>query len=112
MIAAGRLRHRITIQRAEPARDAHSGAALPRWKDVARHLPAAVEPLSAREFIAAQAEQSKVSARIIIRHRNDVDARCRILHDGRIYNIEGVLADPRSGLEHITLACSQGVNHG
>jgi SPP1 family predicted phage head-tail adaptor len=75
-------------------------------------VPAAIEPLSAREFIAAQAVQSAVTARITLRYRAGLDASMRIVHNGTIYNIAGVLADPDSGLEYVTIPVSTGVNNG
>src|SRR5690554_3243133 len=111
MVAAGRLRHRVMLQRQEETRDPESGAVTVNWVDV-DPLWASVEPLSAREFIAAQATQSKVSARITIRYRDDVTAKDRMSYHGKVYNIEGVLPDLDSGLEYLTLPVSQGVNDG
>lgn len=103
-ISAGKLRHRITIQRCVNSQDS-AGNIGSTWEDVAE-VWAAVEPLSAREFIAAQAMLSKVIARITIRYRDDVRADMRIVHGGDIYNIEGVLLDNDSGREYITLPVS------
>lgn len=108
---AGKLRHRITIQKPGRARDPVTGGWIDGWTEVARPW-ASIEPLSAREFIAAQASQSAVTARIVIRYRPDIDATMRILYRGRVYNIHGVLADPKSGLEYLTLPVSEGVNDG
>lgn len=76
---------------------------------------AAIEPLSAREFIQSQAAQSQVSGKIVIRHVDGINAGMRILHTpiGRatvVYNIHGLLTDKDSGLEYITIPVSQGVN--
>lgn len=111
-LSAGRLRHRIRIERPDYTQDPITGEMVLSWELVVEKVPAAIEPLSAREFIAAQATQSAVTARIVIRQRDDVDATMRIIHRGRIYNIRGVLADPKSGLEYLTLPCSMGVNDG
>lgn len=108
-LSAGRLRHRIRIERPDYTQDPITGEMVLSWELVADKVPAAIEPLSAREFIAAQATQSAVTARIVIRRR-DIDATMRIIHRGRIYNIHGVLADPESGLEYLTLPCSEGVS--
>ena len=107
----GKLRHRITLQRPGLSQDPQTGEMIPGWQDVAT-VWASIEPLSAREFIAAQAGQSEVSARVVIRHRDDVDATMRALYRGKLYNIHGVLADPKSGLEYLTLPVSEGVNDG
>lgn len=110
-IASSKLRHKVALQRRVRAQDPVTGEITYEWQTVA-NVWASVEPLSAREFISAQAVQSKVSARIVIRHRSDVDASMRIMHRGKLYNIEGVLSDPVSGLEYLTLPCSEGVNDG
>ncbi len=73
---------------------------------------AGIEPLSARDFIAAQAVQSEVTARIVIRYREGVTAAMRIKHAGRLYTIHGVLPDAKSGREYLTLPVSEGVNDG
>lgn len=78
------------------------------WRDVAK-LWAEIVPMSAREFVAASAEQSEVRGRIVIRRRSDIDATMRIIHRGMAYQILGVLADPVSGLEYQTLPVSEGV---
>lgn len=108
---AGKLRHRVTIQAPGMTQDPNTGEMLTGWADWAT-VQASVEPLSAREFIAAQAAQSEVTARIVIRYRDGVLPTMRILHRGLIYNIQGVLPDADSGREYITLPVSAGVNDG
>jgi SPP1 family predicted phage head-tail adaptor len=108
---AGKLRHHVTLQRAEYSQDPESGEVLASWVDVDK-VWAAVEPLSAREFIAAAAGQSEVAARIVIRYRPGVTSAMRMLHRGKVYNIQGVLADMESGRDYLTLPCSEGVNDG
>ncbi len=108
---AGKLRHRITLQKPVKTQSPVTGAVVNSWADVTK-LWADVVDLSAREFVAAQAGQSEITSRITIRYRDDVTSRHRILYRGRIYNIHGVLADDKSGSEYLTLPCSQGVNDG
>lgn len=118
-LSAGRLRHRITLQEKSPlldsngdlVQDMETGAISYVWQEVAQ-LWAAIEPLSGREFIQSQATQSKVSGRIVIRHYHYIHAGMRIYHayNGKIFNIEAILADPDSGLEYMTLLTSEGVN--
>jgi SPP1 family predicted phage head-tail adaptor len=123
-LQAGRLRHRVRIERydyvldssGDVIQDPNSGEVLRDWV-VVDEVWAAIEPLSTREFIQSQALQSQVNTRIVIRHRDDVDAACRLVHvrlnrPDVIYNPAGILADPESGLEYITMPCSQGVNDG
>lgn len=111
-IPAGKLRHRVSIQQKKISQNPVSGELTETWVDVWTNVPASIEALSAREYIAAQAVQSQVSARITIRFRPGITAAMRILHNGQIYNIQGVLPDPDSGRSWLTLPCSEGVNDG
>lgn len=108
---AGKLRHRITLQKPVKSQDNASGEMIDTWQDVS-NLWAEVSPLSAREFVAAQAMQNAVTTRVKIRYRQDISAKYRILFRGKIYSVEGVLPDPDSGLEYLTLPCSEGTNDG
>lgn len=108
---AGKLRHRITLQKPVKTQSPTTGAVINSWAEVAR-LWADVVDLSARDFVAAQAGQSEVTSRITVRYRDDITDKYRILYRGRVYNIHGVLADDKSGFEYLTLPCSQGVNDG
>lgn len=108
MTAAGDLRHRVTLQRNAITQDPKTGAMVSTWNDVA-DVWAQVAPLSGREYLAAQATQSEVQARIVIRYRDDVDAAMRVMHGTRIYEIKAVLPDADSGREHLTLMCGEGV---
>lgn len=105
----GKLRHRVTLQFRTETQDPDTGVMTQGWAEVAT-VWASVEPLSAREFIASQATQAKVTTRITIRYRDDVVPTMRLMHRGTTYNIEGVLPDKDSGLEYLTLACSSGDN--
>lgn len=111
-LAAGRLRHRISIQKPKNTQDPATGNIVTRWIDVATDVPAAIEPLSVREFIASQQMQSEISTRIVIRFREGLTADMRILHKTQIYNPQGWLPDPDSGLEYLTATCSLGANIG
>ncbi|WP_097570884.1 phage head closure protein [Escherichia coli] len=108
---AGKLRHQVIIQEPVKIQNPETGAVNNTWRDVAT-VWAEVSPLSAREFIAAQASQGEISTRITIRYRSGVTRKHRILFRGAVYNIEGVLPDPKSGREYLTLPCSEGVNDG
>ena len=109
---AGRLRHRVDFQRRIDSQDPDSGAVTPVWVNLATAVPAAIEPLSVREFVAANAVQSEVTVRIVVRYRDGLNAAMRIKHGSRIYNPAGFLADPDSGRDYLTIPCSEGVNDG
>ena len=108
MIEAGKLRHRIIIEYPSYSQNSTTGAMTTTWTTL-KNVWAAFDFLSAREFTASQSEQSKVVARVTIRHMNGIDATMRILFRGKYYNIEGVLPDKDSGIEYLTIPVSEGV---
>lgn len=111
MIDAGKLRHRIQLQSRTETQDATTGAVVVTWATQAT-VWASIEPLSAREFMQSAGTQAQVSARIVIRHRSDVDTSWRVLHGSSVYSVHGVLPDKDSGLEYLTMVVSLGVGNG
>lgn len=109
---AGRLRHRIDIEVPTQVQDATTGEITLTWGTHLASVPAAVEPLSVREYISAQQVQSEIVARITIRYRSGLNATMRIKHGSKIYSPVGFLPDNNSGLEYLTIACSEGVSEG
>lgn len=107
-LAAGRLRHKVQIQYPATTQNPNTGEMEVVWTNLVS-VWASVEPASGREFIAAGAEQSEVKGKIIMRKRDDVNATMRIVYRGLVYQILGVLNDPLSGLEYMTLPVSEGV---
>lgn len=124
-ISAGLLRHRVRIEQfvldvdsnGDTLQDPATGATSGQWLEFATTW-AAIEPLSAKEFVAAQSIQSQVVARIVIRYRPGLDASMRLVHmlggnaRGAIYNPAGFLGDKDSGLEYLTIPVSAGVDDG
>lgn len=110
-IDTSKLRQVVRIQRPVEYRDS-VGDVIVDWEDVWPRVFADIQPLSAREFIAAANFESSISARITIHFREGVTAKMRIVHGSKIYNIHGVLADMDSGREYLTLPCSEGTNEG
>lgn len=121
-VVSGRLRHRVRIERlaylldsnGDTWQDPETGETRQEWTKV-DEVWAAVEPVSAREFMQSQATQAQVTARIVIRYRDGLDASMRLVHvrTGRpdvVYNPHGFLADVDSGLEYLTAPCSTGVS--
>jgi SPP1 family predicted phage head-tail adaptor len=121
-IEAGRLRHRVRIEQLQYLLDSHgdvyqdpnTGETRQDWVEVDT-VWAAIEPVSGREFIQSQTTQSQITARIVIRYRDGLNAAMRLVHvrTGRpdvIYNIHGLLADVDSGLEYLTMPVSSGVS--
>lgn len=111
MLPAGRLRHRVSVQALSVTLDADTGIRTEAWAEIAL-VPAEVAPLSGRELIAAQSVQSKTTTRVRMRYRPDITSTHRLVHGSTVYNIESVVPDPVSGIRHLTLLCSTGVNDG
>lgn len=108
---AGALNKRVILQSPSATQDTETGADEVTWQNVAT-VWAAIAPISVRDFIAADQRQSAVTARIVIRHRADINATWRVQHGSRYYRIVGILADQDSGVEYLTLACGEGVTQG
>jgi len=116
-VTAGSLRHAIRIEElvtevdssGEAVQDAVTGEVSRSWQSIASPW-AAILPSSGREFIAAQATQSKVTGKMIIRYRDGVTAGMRVVHNTKIFNIEAILSDTDSGIEYLTLLTSVGVS--
>lgn len=117
---SGELRHRVTFEAwavatdssGEPIVDPDSGERTHAWTQAGGKSWAKIAPASGREFIESQAKQSAVTTKITIRHRADINAGMRCSHNGARYNVEAVMPDPDSGLEHLVLLCSVGVSDG
>ena len=107
-LASGNLRHQVQLQAPVIVQDQDTGEMETTWQTIAEPW-AEVIPMSAREFVAAAAEQSEVRGRIVIRYRPDVDATMRVVHRGRWYQIHGILEDRVSGIEYLTLMTGEGV---
>lgn len=110
MLNPAKLRHRVIIQRPVETQDTQTGDMVVNWENLAT-VWAEIAPLSAKDLISAQQEQSKVTDRITIRYRQDISHEMRIIHQykNKIYLIEGLLSDKDSGLEYLTIPVSEGV---
>lgn len=102
---AGRLDQRVTIQRRTEEVD-DWGQPLPSaWADHAS-VWAAVEPLSGREFIAAQAAMSETTARITMRWIPGIDSGMRVIHGADTYGIDTVI-HLKSARRELQLMCKR-----
>ena len=89
MLAAGRLRHLVVLQRNTPNRSPY-GQATPHWSDVAT-LHAEVIPLAGRELVNARQIHPTASHRVTVRASIPILPTDRFLFQGRTLNIEAVL---------------------
>ena len=99
---AGQLDQRVTVERFSRTED-ELGQPIETWAPLFTCW-AAVEPLTGREYIAAQAAVSEVTAKIRMRFRPWMTAEDRVIHDGTIYGIESVI-DVRSANRELHLMC-------
>lgn len=116
-IAAGRFRHRIRIEKNTPVQvksGPGAGSMAPNWAAIVNgeSVPAIIEPLRGSEFIAANAVNSQITSKIIIRWRSDIDKTMRLVEGSKIYNPIGWMVDARFGLEYLTSYATEGVNEG
>jgi len=110
-VRIGKLRHKVDIQRVRNIQDEETGEIKKCWVHF-KSVRASIEPLSVTEFIQSDSTQSQVSVRIGMRYVKGLLPTMRIVHQGTIYNPQGILPDPKSGKRHITIPCSTGVNDG
>jgi len=103
---AGKLRHRLTIEAPSTTQDPETGALVVTWAPIDT-VHASIEPLSVRDYVAAQTLKSKVSVRIVIRWRSGLRHDMRFVDErGTRYIPQGFLADPTTGKEFLTIPCS------
>jgi len=107
---AGRLRHRITLQKPAGTRDA-VGERTTTWSNVVSSWPAAIEPLRVQELVGISQFQSRITHRIMLRYSTEIesiDHSWRVLFGLRVFVIEGVRnIDERN--RELELLCSEGL---
>ena len=99
----------MDLQKNTSTQDPNTGEEVRAWTTYAT-VWAEIAPLSARDFISAQAIQAEIKARIVIRYRDDVLAEHRVKHGGVIYRVVGALPDKSSGRQYLTLVVAEGVS--
>lgn len=99
----GRLRYRIVIEKPlEQQNEINENE--PEWQTVAT-VWADKRELSGREFHAAQQLNAEASTRFIIRFRNDLETKMRIVYENRNYGIVHIKENNfRKALEILTTA--------
>jgi len=88
-VRAGELRHRLTIEIPQRLSDG-AGGAIVTWAQVAS-IWAHIKPVSARELRAAEQRAEKLTHKIILRYRSDINATMRLVGAGRIFNINAII---------------------
>lgn len=101
---AGSLRHVVTIQQPVETQDDY-GQAVTSWRDVVT-CPASIEPLSAREFFAAQQTKADVTHKVRLRYVAGIVPTMRLLFGSRIFQFSSVLNRDERNIE-LELLCKE-----
>jgi len=106
----GKLRHRVTVERAKKVKDPEWGDAKDVWSSLFTTW-AAVEPITGKESYLPTQTVATVSHRVTMRWPQDVTVKPtdRIFFNGRIFNIEAVLDIEERGRE-LQIICSERVS--
>jgi SPP1 family predicted phage head-tail adaptor len=117
-MSAGRLRHRVMLQRRVDTQD-ELGQVVHSYVNLASVL-AEIAPLTGRELVSAQQVAAEATSRIKIRHRADLDATVRVLHTVQhaapviveTYDVVSALPDAESGREWLILVAIKRIAEG
>lgn len=102
MLAAGQLRHLVTIQERSTTRDSVSGQVVEDWTD-GDTVWAAVQPLSGKELEHAQAIKAQINTKIVIRFHAGVTPASRIKFNDRLFNVVSVINTDELNVELICM---------
>jgi SPP1 family predicted phage head-tail adaptor len=84
-VRIGKLRHLITIEQVAETQDT-DGSAIETWSTFAA-VQASIEPISGREYFAAQSTQADVTHRISLRYLDGVIPKMRVKYGSRLFDI-------------------------
>lgn len=104
-VRIGRMKRRITIERAVESTDPVNGEAIRTWAVVARHIPAAFAESQTESEQGAKITR-KASGTFTIRFRTDVDQRCRLRMDGRTFQVASAV-DPDERRAFLVIAATE-----
>lgn len=83
----GKYDKKITIEAAAQTRDAHGGV-IEGWQSI-KEMWAHLRQQSPKEIFAADQVQNLNTAIFIIRYTTGIDAGMRVVHEGKVYDIQG-----------------------
>lgn len=113
---AGRLRHRVIVERPEAARD-DAGSEVLGWREIAT-VWAGIEPLRGSEALASAQVTAELDTRVVLRwsplFEAQLTAKCRVRHALKtspvVYNVAAPPIHVNVGQREIQLLCKSGVN--
>lgn len=104
----GKLDSLVSIERLTATRDPATGAVAEGWVTLGQDYANILFKTGA-EAMRADTTVSTANASILIRHRSDVDAKCRVVHGNTVFNVQSVLPQGRA---YLHLACQTEANNG
>ena len=102
------LKHRVMLQKRGPGQDEYGQEVDANWADFVS-VRAAVEDISGRQYMAAQATQNSVQTKVTIRTRDGIVPSMRVVWQGTNYDIQAVL---ETGYGTLELMCTKGLSGG
>ncbi|EAA9297647.1 head-tail adaptor [Salmonella enterica subsp. enterica serovar Enteritidis] len=104
---AGKMRHRITLQKSEPIRG-RLGEVSYKYRDVA-DVWADIRAVSAKEYIQMGVKNVEIDIRVYIRYRPDIERGDRIVHKstntpGGAFIVKAIL--PNARMNMLELLCA------
>lgn len=85
-IAAGKLRHRITLEQLTQSADPQSNEPIETWTQ-RETVWASIEPISANERYASMQIQGEVTHTVVIRAISGLTGQWRVRHEGRVFHL-------------------------
>lgn len=92
----GELNKRVILQRLTMTKNTY-GEIMEQWDNVAT-VWASIKPISGREYFAAEAVNSDVTHKVIMRYRADITADMRVKYGDRYFTINSVINANESGI--------------
>jgi SPP1 family predicted phage head-tail adaptor len=106
-VKIGKLRHPITIEQVAETQDP-DGSVIETWSTYA-NAQAAFEPISGREYFAAQTTQADVTHRISLRYVSGVVPKMRVKYGTRTFDILSVINTNERNRE-LQLMCRESID--
>ncbi|MES2819808.1 MAG: phage head closure protein [Pseudomonadota bacterium] len=102
----GRRRHPVEVQAYTSTQDPQTGEMINAWATIGTEW-ASIEGINGREFLAAAAEQSATTLRIIIAYRDDLTTAHRFAYHGKKYDLKAIL--PNNTRTELVCMCEAGL---
>ena len=97
------------MQSYTPARDSF-GSEVEHWANVVQ-VWASVEPLTGKEFFAAQQLNAEITFKVIMRHRPGIKPEMRVIFGARVFEILAVMNTEERN-KQLILLCKEVLNDG